>query len=135
VPAATTISSLAERIANNDPAVAGRQGTILVDAAGRLAGIVTRGDLMSALQHDPAGNSTVLEAAKTDVAVAHPDETLQIAITRMLTRGIGRLPVVDRGDPTRVVGYLGRADILEARLNRVAEEEHRERGLKLKETA
>jgi H+/Cl- antiporter ClcA/CBS domain-containing protein len=133
VSAETTISALAERIAKDDPAVASRQGTILVDEAGQLAGIVTRGDLMSALQRDPVGKTTVLQAAKTDVVVAHPDETLQAAIARMLTRGIGRLAVVERKAPKKVVGYLGRADILAARLNRVAEEEHRERGLKLRE--
>jgi hypothetical protein len=41
----------------------------------------------------------------------------------MLTRGIGRLPVVERNNPTRIVGYLGRAAILSARM-KVHEEEN-----------
>jgi len=46
----------------------------------------------------------------------------------MLKRDVGRLPVVDRQEPDRVIGYLGRADILSARLHRQEEEERRERG-------
>jgi hypothetical protein len=41
----------------------------------------------------------------------------------MLRENIGRLPVVDRDDPAHIVGYLGRAAILSARL-RLHEEEH-----------
>lgn len=128
VPADTTLAQLAERLARHDPSVAGRQGTVLVDAEGRLAGIITRGDIMTAFQRDPAGSTPLLQIAQTDVVVAHPDETLQAAIARMLERDIGRLPVVDRADPRKVVGYLGRADILTARTNQHREEKHRERG-------
>ncbi len=127
VSAGTTIAALAERISDGDPTVAGRQGTILVDDSGQLAGIVTRGDIMAALQRNPAANATVLSAAKTDVAIAHPDETLHVAISRMLSRGVGRLPVVERERPLKVIGYLGRGDILAARTQRYDEEQRRER--------
>jgi CIC family chloride channel protein len=70
----------------------------------------------------------VLDAASTEVVAAYPDETLQEAIGTMLKRGIGRLPVVSREDPGRVVGYLGRADILAARSRLHEEEELREKG-------
>ena len=43
------------------------------------------------------------------------------AMTTMLRNNIGRLPVVGRDDPTRLVGYLGRAKILVARLRRMDE--------------
>jgi CBS domain-containing protein len=46
----------------------------------------------------------------------------------MLRHNIGRLPVVDRSDPRRVVGYLGRPGILAARLRRLQEEHLREPG-------
>lgn len=127
MPADTSLRELTERIAREDPSVASRQATILLDEAGLLAGIVTRGDLVNGLQRDPSGRGAVGEIAQTDVAVAYPGETLQVAITRMLTRGIGRLPVVDQGSPRKVIGYLGRADILAARMNRHEEEEHREK--------
>jgi hypothetical protein len=50
----------------------------------------------------------------------------------MLARNVGRLPVVDRTDPGKVVGYLGRADILSSRVRHHEEEEHREKGEWLK---
>jgi hypothetical protein len=46
----------------------------------------------------------------------------------MLRNNIGRLPVVDRKDPARVVGYLGRPGIMAARLRRLDEEHVREPG-------
>ncbi|HWA11408.1 MAG TPA: chloride channel protein [Opitutaceae bacterium] len=128
VAADTTVAALSERIVRGDPAVSHRQGTLVVDAAGRLAGIVTRGDIMAALQRKEGGRTTVLEIARADVIVAHPDETLHEAIARMLKHDIGRLPVVRRAAPDRVVGYLGRADILAARTRRHQEEELREKG-------
>ena len=60
--------------------------------------------------------------------MAHPDETLHDAIDRMLKHNIGRLPVVERTSPDRIVGYLGRADVLGARRKQQHEEEHREQG-------
>ena len=46
----------------------------------------------------------------------------------MLRNNIGRLPVVDRADPRRVVGYLGRPGIMAARLRRLHDEHVREPG-------
>jgi H+/Cl- antiporter ClcA/CBS domain-containing protein len=123
IPATTTVSALSDRIARKDPAVSRRQGTILVDDAGRLAGMVTRGDIMRILQDGSAATTTVLDAGKAEVAVAYPDETLQEAIGRMLKRNVGRLPVVERGDPAKVIGYIGRGEIIAARMRLQEEEE------------
>jgi CIC family chloride channel protein len=46
----------------------------------------------------------------------------------MLRNGVGRLPVVDRDDPRRVVGYLGRPGIMAARLRGLEDEHVREPG-------
>jgi hypothetical protein len=46
----------------------------------------------------------------------------------MLRNDVGRLPVVERDDPRKMVGYLGRAGILAARLKRLDEEHVREAG-------
>jgi H+/Cl- antiporter ClcA/predicted transcriptional regulator len=128
VPAGVTVAALSDRIARGDPAVSRRQAIIVVDDAGELAGILTRGDLMRALADERAKNADVLTAATTDVVVAFADETLQDVIARMLQRDVGRLPVVSREDPKKVTGYLGRADILAARLRQHEEEEVREKG-------
>jgi CIC family chloride channel protein len=128
IPARMTVSQLSEMIANDDPAVARRQGTIIVDAKNHLAGIITRGDVVRSLEKNAAGTTTVLEAGKQDLIVTFADELLHDAVKKMLNNNIGRLPVVDRSDPKRVIGYLGRANILAARLKQHEEEELRERG-------
>ncbi len=124
----TKLSELSDMIAQGDSLVASRQGTIIVDDENRLAGIITRGDLLQALRKDKSGKMTVLEAGTRNPLVTYPDEPLHAAITKMLQADVGRLPVVDPGNPQNVIGYLGRASILSARM-RVHEEEHvREKG-------
>ena len=123
LPAEMKVSELAERIARHDPAVSGHQGMIIVDGSGKLAGVITRGDVMRALDKDPSGAMSVLAAGTQDVVVTYPDELLHEASAKLLRNDIGRLPVVERGDAGRVVGYLGRRGIMAARL-RVLEEEH-----------
>ena len=56
------------------------------------------------------------------------DELLHDALGKMLKHDVGRLPVVKRAEPDCVVGYLGRASILAARLRYHEEEEVRGRG-------
>jgi CIC family chloride channel protein len=63
-----------------------------------------------------------------NVIVTYPDEVLQEASAKMLRNNIGRLPVVERNNPQRVVGYLGRPGVMAARLRRLDEEHVRDRG-------
>jgi CBS domain-containing protein len=123
-----TLRSLADRIANHDPDVTRHHGLIVTDEQGQLLGIITRGDLIRGLEQDPSGEMTVLQVASRDPVVAYPDETLHEAANRMLRHGFGRLPVVSRNDPGKVIGYLGRAQILAARMRRLEEEHLREPG-------
>ena len=46
----------------------------------------------------------------------------------MLENDIGRLPIVERENPRRLVGYLGRAGVMAARVRGFEEEHVRERG-------
>jgi CIC family chloride channel protein len=125
IPDTMKLSELSNRIAQGDPKLSTRQGTPIVDAEGRLVGMITRGDLVKAIGQN--GDRSVLEAGSRNLIVAYPDEILREAVTRMLKNNIGRLPVVSRADPLRLVGYLGRSSILEARL-RLEEEQTREPG-------
>jgi CBS domain-containing protein len=128
VPAAMKIGDLAERIARREPQVAGHHGMIVLDGQGKLAGIITRGDVMRALDKDPSGALSVLDAGSQNVVVTYPDEGLQEASEKMLRHNIGRLPVVERNDQNNVVGYLGRPGIMAARLHRFNDEYVREAG-------
>jgi CBS domain-containing protein len=128
VPAGMKLTELSDLIADGDPAFSRRQGTLIVDDAQQLVGIITRGDLVRALRQDKADQLTVADAGCRDLVVTYPDEPLHAALTRMLQRNVGRLPVVDRERPTHVVGYLGRAAILSARMRLLEEEHRREKG-------
>jgi len=123
-----SLHELSDRIAKSDPTVCRRQAVLVVNEAGELAGIITRGDIIRHLQTDLHGEIKVLEAGRKVLIVAHPDEPLHNVVAKMLKHDIGRLPVVDRAQPKRIVGYLGRADILGARLRTHEEEEVREKG-------
>lgn len=107
VPAGTTVGALAERIAQHDPAVARHEALLIVDEARKLAGIITRGDLLRAFDRDSSGAMTVQEAGTTRLVVTHPDELVSEAAAKMLLYDVGRLPVVDRADPGKAIGYLG----------------------------
>ena len=127
VPAQMKVSELSDLIANGNPELSHRQGTLIADEAGNLAGIITRGDLIRAIEKIPNG-CTVLEAGSRHLIVTFADEILHDAVTRMVHHDIGRLPVVRRDNPQKIVGYLGRASIMTARLRRHEEEHHREAG-------
>jgi len=128
ISAKMRIAELAERIAKHDPDVSRHQGLFIVDDEGKLAGLITRGDVLRALDQDSEGLLTVLAAGSKDLVVAFPDEMISEASDKMLRNEIGRLPVVERGDPGKLVGYLGRNGVMAARLRRLNEEHVREPG-------
>jgi CIC family chloride channel protein len=128
VPADVRIVELADRIAKHDPAVSKHQGILIVDSENKLAGVITRGDLFRALAKDPTGQMSVLEAGTNRLIVTYPDEALHDASAKMLRNNIGRLPVVDRKEPHKVLGYLGRPGIMAARMHRLDEEHVRDPG-------
>jgi len=128
VPASMAVAELSDRIGRRDPTVTRHQGVFVMDEKGQLAGIVTRADLMRALERDPAGRMSVLEASSRDLVVTYPDEVLYDAAARMLRADVGRLPVVDRQEPGKPMGYLGRSSIMSARLRRLEEEYVRDPG-------
>jgi CIC family chloride channel protein len=148
IPADMLIGELAERMVRGTPAAKDRaggtpaaEGTALGEPAinltdglpivgkdGLLAGIVTQGDLLGALESDPKGKSTVLEAGSNEPIVAFPDEFVHDAMSRMLHNNIGRLPVVSREDPRKMVGYFNRANVLGAWTRQIEDEGLREHG-------
>jgi CIC family chloride channel protein len=115
IPAHLPLQEYAARIAQSDDPLSKRQATLLLDDQHRLTGIITRGDLIRALQHPEADSHTVADAGSRLLIVTYPAEPLQAALAKMLDHDVGRLPVVDPAAPTQVLGYLGRAAILSAR--------------------
>ncbi len=128
IPGTMRLSELADHIAHGDPTLTRRQGLPIIGEDGALIGIITRGDVLRMLEKSDSAAMTVLEAGSRDPIVTYPDELIHDAISKMLQNDIGRLPVVSRENPRELVGYLGRAGILEARLKRLNEESVREPG-------
>lgn len=129
IPATMTVRELAGRIAAGEAKLTRHQALCIVDEKDELAGIITRGDIVRALAQDNADESrAVLEAGGTGLLVAFPDEPLHDALARMLNHDIGRLPVVSSAAPRRLIGYLGRAQILSARQRLDDDENVKQRG-------
>lgn len=82
----------------------------VVDAEGRLAGVLRRG----------AGQPETLvrEVMEQPALVAHADDEVIDVVARMRIAGVDRCPVIDRAT-RRVVGFLSPSDILRARMNNV----------------
>ncbi len=123
-----TVADLAARISKGEPGFSLSQGLPITAKDGHLVGIVTQGDLLRALESDPEGRATVLEAGSDPPIVAYPDEHVLDALHRMVKHNIGRLPVVSREDPRRMVGYFDRSHILSAWTRQVEEESVQEHG-------
>lgn len=60
---------------------------------------------------------------------AHPDEPLRVVVYRMAENGLTRLPVVERGDESSLVGTLTLQDLLRARTRHLEEDRDRSRVL------
>ncbi len=121
VNAGMPLAELARKIAAHDPALGPRQAHPVLDGEGRLAGIVTRGDVIRAIE-TASPNAVVLDCATTKLVCVNPNDTLHAAIQKLLLHDIGRLLVVADGHPTHLLGYLSRSAILSARWKVLNEE-------------
>ena len=128
ISAEMTVADLAARISKGEPGFNLSQGLPITTDGARLAGVVTQGDLLRALESDPQGRATVIEAGSDSPIVAYPDELVLDALHRMVRNNIGRLPVVSREDPQRIVGYFDRSHILSAWTRQVEDENLQEHG-------
>jgi H+/Cl- antiporter ClcA len=109
LPAIATVGDAVTRFA------AGGHGAYpVIDGDGRLAGVVSRGDLVGGEHPDATALGELLSG--TPVAVS-PDDTVLDALEMMLEAELDHLPVV-HGD--RLVGICTRTDVLRARREALA---------------
>ncbi|MGX9992805.1 chloride channel protein (plasmid) [Rhizobium sp. Z1P35] len=87
----------------------------VVDAAGRLSGVVSRADALL-WQGNPDLASQTLAENVTDgsVPVGHPDDTVAFIADLMLSTGDGRIPIVDPASG-KLCGLIARKDLLRLR--------------------
>ncbi len=109
VEANTTVRDAIERLET-----LGYTGLPVMDAAGRMAGIVSESDLRKA-QGAGLDDQAVIEAATTSYIIhAHPDQSLDSAMAKLGARRISRLPVVSREDPSLLLGIITVEDVMNA---------------------
>jgi CIC family chloride channel protein len=109
VPGDLALDDLSERFR-----VTQHHGFPVVDDRSCLVGIVTIQDLKRALDNGARPDAQVRDIATTDLLLAYPDESMATALERLGVRGVGRLPVVSRQDPSRLLGAIRREDIVRA---------------------
>jgi CBS domain-containing protein len=104
-------------------------GYPVVDDAGNVCGIVTRRELL-----DPSRPSLthVRDMLNRGLVVAFEDHNLRDAADLMVAENVGRLVVVERSNPTRMVGVLTRSDVLAANAKRIREMRHATRRIRLR---
>jgi CIC family chloride channel protein len=101
---------------------AAHQGFPVVDDDDRLVGVITRRDLFNG----EATSQTVRAVIKRSAVVVYADSSLHDAVNHMARENVGRLPVVARGQPDRVIGIVTRSDIIAAHALRLDGERVRE---------
>jgi CIC family chloride channel protein len=105
-------------------------GFPILDEDGRLWGMVTISDLEVAVAKKSPRRTPVTKIGTpfNRLVVAYPEETIGDVLRKMGPQGIGRLPVVSRSDARRLLGLIGRDDIIrayEVAITRRAELSHR----------
>jgi len=128
VPASLPVATLFRQLADTDPVISRHHAWLLVDETNCLVGIISRSDLVRALDQEDMETDTLLEAGTSDLVVTYADELLERAARKMLENDVGRLPVVRRDDPRQIVGYLGRTGLMKAWMSVIRDEGEREPG-------
>lgn len=86
-------------------------GFPVVDSNQLLVGMITYQDVRKAVVEGKE-KIKVGSIASRNVVVAYPQETLRSALEKMARKDIGRLPVVEREHPNKIVGLITRSDII-----------------------
>lgn len=85
-----------------------------LDENGELFGVVTLQDLARARERERWEGRQVRDIATRSMLTVYADEPMWVALKRLGTRDVGRLPVVDRQNPRRLLGLIRRSDIVRA---------------------
>jgi H+/Cl- antiporter ClcA/CBS domain-containing protein len=104
------------------------QGFPVVDDAGLLVGVLTRRDLVGSLENESVPLSTLITRAPV---VVFTENSLRDAADQMVRASVGRLPVVERTAPRRVLGMVSRSDLLSAHAGRLDAGERKRGRIKL----
>jgi CIC family chloride channel protein len=112
-------------------------GFPVVDDSDQLAGVVSIQDLRRVISQGKLEEKTIGDIATTkDLLVAYPDEPMGVALRRLATRDVSRLPVLKSKDSREIVGVIRRSDIVRAydvAATKRAQHQHRVEVLRLRD--
>jgi CIC family chloride channel protein len=87
------------------------RGFPVLDENGKLVGMVTRKDINKALGKGD-DKSEIKKVMARNLTVCYPNESLKTALHKMAEKNIGRLPVVERKNPDRIIGLITRKSMI-----------------------
>ncbi|HLX63834.1 MAG TPA: chloride channel protein [Planctomycetota bacterium] len=105
------------------------QGFPVLNEKGHLVGVVTRRDLLG----NAAPTQRVEDLIRRPPVVVYSDCTLRAAADHMLNHNVGRLPVIVRGEASKVIGMITRSDLLAGHRQRLNETQDARTSIKLQE--
>ncbi len=106
------------------------QGFPVVDGAGRVYGVLTRRTLLDPQWHY---TQTLGELVTREPIAVNESHSLREAADHMVAEKVGRLVVVGKDDPRKLVGILTRGDILAAHARRLREAREPSRHLRFRD--
>jgi CIC family chloride channel protein len=108
VPPSITLPELMDQFHKS-----GHHGFPVVDEWGDLYGVVTLQDVEKATPRKDVP-LTAADIATRSPIVAYPDQSVKQALGQLGGRDVGRIPVVDRANPKKLLGVLRRHDVVNA---------------------
>jgi CIC family chloride channel protein len=109
VPPTMPVSELVTKLRQT-----GHHGFPVVNKKGEFVGVVTLSDVEAMMPESGSSKLKVGDITSKSVVVAYPDEHIHDVFVKLGTRDVGRIPVVDRNNPKRLLGVLRRHDVVAA---------------------
>jgi CBS domain-containing protein len=127
INAGQTVREVRDWLDGNDTH-AHHQAFPVVDDNKFLLGVVTYRDIMRKEHQD---SQKVAQLIKRPPSVIFDDCSLRVAADHMVREDVGRLPVVKRNSPGKIIGVLTRSDILSAHGQRLRETHEKIRSIRI----
>ena len=107
----------------------GHQGFPVHDRDGNLVGVLTRRDIFNTSEPE---ESQLWRLITRPPAIAYEDNSAREAADHMVRENVGRLAVVSRENPRKVIGWLTRSDLLSAHRQRLEDASREDRTLQVR---
>ncbi len=122
-----TVGEIRAWFAGDDPG-SQHQGYPVIDAEGRLRGVITRRQVQNVRLADSV---TIADLVNQEPIVVQESHSLREAADHMVAHSVGRLVVLADAAPHAMVGIITRGDLLAAHAKRLREAHHAETHIRL----